>query len=89
MKSSADIELTIQSVLASRSASTWLQSCLASALKRDPVDAARDAEEMAILLGELAAAKLKDAQARAEYLESRTKRGAGSGMFSALVNSHG
>lgn len=40
----------VQSVLASPDASVWLKVALQSALQRDPVDAANDAELLAELL---------------------------------------
>ena len=40
----------IEQVLADPSASDWLKACLVSALARDPVDAANDAEILALLL---------------------------------------
>ncbi|MBV9072031.1 MAG: hypothetical protein JOZ10_00245 [Acidobacteria bacterium] len=42
----------IESVLRDPAASQWLQSALRSALHRDPVDAANDAEVLARLLDE-------------------------------------
>jgi hypothetical protein len=39
-----------EEVLRDPAASVWLQSCLAQALVRDPVDAANDAEILARLL---------------------------------------
>lgn len=41
---------TIEEVLRDRSASAWLKAALRSALERDPVDAANDAEVLARLL---------------------------------------
>lgn len=43
---------TIQDVLSDPAASFWLQSALRSALERDPVDAANDADVLAKLLNE-------------------------------------
>lgn len=40
----------IQKTLANRSTSVWLKQALESALERDPVDAANDAELLAELL---------------------------------------
>lgn len=42
--------LTAEGLLASPATSFWLRACLASALERDPVDAANDAELLAQLL---------------------------------------
>lgn len=42
--------LTAETLLTSPSASFWLRGCLASALERDPVDAANDAELLARVL---------------------------------------
>jgi hypothetical protein len=41
---------TIEEILRDPSASCWLKTALRSALARDPVDAANDAEVMALLL---------------------------------------
>ena len=41
---------TIEEVLRDPSASFWLKAALRSALSRDPVDAANDAEVLALLL---------------------------------------
>lgn len=41
---------TIEEVLRDPSASLWLKAALRSALARDPVDAANDAEVLALLL---------------------------------------
>ena len=41
---------TIEEVLRDPSASFWLKAALRSALARDPVDAANDAEVLALLL---------------------------------------
>jgi hypothetical protein len=41
---------TIEEVLRDPSASSWLKAALRSALERDPVDAANDAEVLARLL---------------------------------------
>jgi hypothetical protein len=41
---------TIEQVLADPAASNWLKAALCSALSRDPVDAANDAEVLAKLL---------------------------------------
>lgn len=41
---------TIETVLADPSCSNWLRNALTTALTRDPVDAANDAEVMAKLL---------------------------------------
>lgn len=43
-------EPTIEGVLADPAASFWLKNALRSALQRDPVDAANDAEVLAKLL---------------------------------------
>ncbi len=43
-------EQTIEGVLADPAASFWLKNALRSALQRDPVDAANDAEVLAKLL---------------------------------------
>jgi hypothetical protein len=40
----------ITAVLGDPAASSWLKTCLCSALSRDPVDAANDAEVLAQLL---------------------------------------
>ena len=40
----------IAAVLGDPAASSWLKTCLCSALSRDPVDAANDAEVLAQLL---------------------------------------
>lgn len=45
-------EPTIEGVLADPAASFWLKNALRSALRRDPVDAANDAEVLAKLLDE-------------------------------------
>lgn len=42
--------LTAETLMASPSASFWLRGCVASALERDPVDAANDAELLACVL---------------------------------------
>lgn len=42
--------LTIQDVLNDPTASNWLKDALRSAMDRDPVDAANDAEILAVLL---------------------------------------
>jgi len=44
--------LEISRILADPTASFWLKSCLRSALPRDPVDAAIDAEELARVLSQ-------------------------------------
>jgi 3'-phosphoadenosine 5'-phosphosulfate (PAPS) 3'-phosphatase len=41
---------SLEQVLADRAASSWIKQCLRSALARDPVDAANDAEVLACLL---------------------------------------
>lgn len=41
---------TVEEVLRDPSASAWLKAALRSALARDPVDAANDAEILALLL---------------------------------------
>lgn len=46
--------ISIDAVLYDRSASNWLKDSLRSAIKRDPVDAANDAEVLARLLAEQA-----------------------------------
>ena len=43
-------QLEIEHVLADQAASVWLRDALRSALDRDPVDAANDAEVLAQLL---------------------------------------
>ncbi len=43
-------QVEIEQVLADRAASFWLKDALRSALARDPVDAANDAEVLAQLL---------------------------------------
>lgn len=43
-------QFEIEQVLADSAASFWLKACLRSALDRDPVDAANDAEVLAHLL---------------------------------------
>lgn len=59
----------IQKVLASPSASNWIKGALRSALSRDCVDAARDAEFLATLLSARADELLRVFQG----LESNTK----------------
>jgi hypothetical protein len=49
---------TIEEVLSDPSSSSWLQNALNSALKRDAVDAANDAELLAVLLDARATALL-------------------------------
>lgn len=49
---------TIAAVLAAPTTSTWLREALATALDRDPCDAAADAEHLAALLGARADALL-------------------------------
>ena len=49
---------TIQEVLADPAASFWLKNALRSALIRDPVDAARDAEVLFALLESVAVESL-------------------------------
>jgi hypothetical protein len=44
--------LEIEQVLADPGASFWLKECLGSALNRDPVDAANDADVLAQLLNQ-------------------------------------
>jgi hypothetical protein len=44
-------QLEIEQVLTDPTASFWLKEALSSALDRDPVDAANDAEVLAQLLG--------------------------------------
>ena len=51
--------LTTEAVLADPSASLWLLYALKSALERDPVDAANDAEVLAKLLGDKVDAQLR------------------------------
>jgi hypothetical protein len=48
--SSSDELPEIAAVLHDPAASSWLKTCLCSALSRDPVDAANDAEVLAELL---------------------------------------
>lgn len=48
--SSSDELPEIAAVLHDQAASSWLKTCLCSALSRDPVDAANDAEVLAQLL---------------------------------------
>jgi hypothetical protein len=48
--SSSDELPEIAAVLHDPAASSWLKTCLCSALSRDPVDAANDAEVLAQLL---------------------------------------
>ncbi|WP_197343435.1 hypothetical protein [Ralstonia pseudosolanacearum] len=50
-KPTDQIEGEIQAVIDAASTSYWLRDALASALRRDCVDAARDAETLAALLG--------------------------------------
>lgn len=45
-----DIEIEIRKVMRSEEASFWLKDSLSTALKRDCVDAANDAEYLAVLL---------------------------------------
>lgn len=47
-----DSRITIDQVLADPAASFWLKDALRSAMERDPVDAANDAEVLAKLLAE-------------------------------------
>lgn len=60
-------EIEIQTVLNDPSTSTWLRQALENALRRDPVDAARDAELCSIVLqrraDELLAAFADDSKA--------------------------
>ncbi len=44
----------IAKVLADRAASYWLKNAITTALTRDPVDAANDAEKLLLLLKDLA-----------------------------------
>jgi hypothetical protein len=44
------VEFEIEQVLTDPAASFWLKECLRSALDRDPVDVANDAEVLAQLL---------------------------------------
>jgi hypothetical protein len=44
----------IATVLADRAASYWLKNAITTALTRDPVDAANDAEKLLLLLKDLA-----------------------------------
>lgn len=46
---------TAREVLADPAASGWLKACLSVALRRDPVDAANDAELLADVLAQRAA----------------------------------
>jgi hypothetical protein len=48
----SNVPLDIAEVLADPAASFWLKDALRSALLRDPVDAANDAETLARLLGQ-------------------------------------
>jgi hypothetical protein len=48
-------------------ASYWLKANILAALKRDPVDAANDAEVLSLLLGARAAAMLRGDRLRALY----------------------
>ena len=57
--------LTVDLVLRDTSASQWLRTALWSALDRDPVDAANDAEVLAQVLGDEADAHLAKALASA------------------------
>jgi len=50
--SAGPADLNIDEVLADPAASFWLKTALRSALCRDPVDAARDSEILAQLLGQ-------------------------------------
>jgi hypothetical protein len=50
--------MQIQIIMTSPEVSTWLKTSLQSALLRDPVDAARDADLLAKLLGDQADRKL-------------------------------
>jgi hypothetical protein len=47
---------TVEAILTSKSASTWLKTALQNALDRDPVDAANDAEVLASVLASRCAA---------------------------------
>lgn len=51
----------VDEILASPSASFWLKDALRSALQRDPVDAANDAELLASILAKRSAAALSRA----------------------------
>lgn len=51
----------VDAILASPSASFWLKDALRSALQRDPVDAANDAELLASILASRSAAVLRRA----------------------------
>lgn len=54
----------IDRVLSDLAASDWLKTALRGALKRDPVDAAADAEYLAELLGERCDAVLRPGHER-------------------------
>jgi hypothetical protein len=51
---------TIEEVLRDPSASFWLKAALRSALARDPVDAANDAEVVALLLDQRCRSMLRE-----------------------------
>lgn len=51
----------VDEILASPSVSFWLKDALRSALQRDPVDAANDAELLASILAKRSAAALRRA----------------------------
>lgn len=55
---------TADELLCSLSSSTWLKDALRSALSRDPVDAARDAELLALVLSSRADSLLASDAAR-------------------------
>jgi len=50
------------------SASHWLKQSMLDAMKRDPVDSARDAELLAVLLRERAEAMLRGASGKGLHL---------------------
>ncbi len=52
--SEASGPVTSQQIMSDPSASTWLKNCLQSAMQRDPVDAANDAQVLAAVLDQRA-----------------------------------
>lgn len=62
--SDGELAPTADDLLASSIASTWLKSALQTALARDPVDVARDAELLALVLSARADALLAADMAR-------------------------
>ncbi len=71
---------TIEGVLADPAVSLWLRNALRSALERDPVDAANDAEMLLRLLDDRLRALLKQQASRGKQFKHR-QRGDGTSAY--------